>query len=150
DIDFGTDREGRDRGNFSSGLNLAFTAQRSLSGKAEVRLDADFMRTRLFLREGELSEGDGKILARIDEGTGKLEFESVSARFGRNLWQWHGAFGPAPEEMHAKPVYRYEFVSDGSRIAPEDSPEPALSVLARIAGIADPAEGRITADEIGV
>ena len=91
-----------------------------------------------------------RLTARLDEGAGKLEFENIVANIGRAHLELHGAIQPAPEEQSIKPVYRYELVSDGSRIAAADSPERAIGVLARLAGIVDPPEGRITADEIGV
>ncbi len=91
-----------------------------------------------------------RVTATLDEGAGKLEIENIVADIGKAHLELHGAIQPAPEAQSLKPIYRYELVSDGSRITAADSPERPIGVLARLAGIIDLPEGRITADELGV
>ncbi len=149
-VDFGPDQLGRERGEFTSGARFAIAARQSGDGRAHADLDLLLDNAFLSTREGDLEEGRYRLQARLEEGTGKVEFIGLQAEVGRNHLHFHGAFAPAPESVHPDPVYRYELVSDGSRLAPADSPEPTLTVLARIAGIVDPRDGRVTADELGV
>ncbi len=88
--------------------------------------------------------------ATLAEGTGKIEIDELYAEIGRTRLEAHGAIQPAPAGVSEKPVYRYELVSDGSRVAAADSPQRAVGIFARMAGFIDPPEGRITADELHV
>lgn len=90
------------------------------------------------------------LMARLDEGAGKIEIEHLIADIGNTRLDFHGAVQPAPANVSQKPVYRYELVSDGSKVAASDSPERAVGILARIAGILDPEAGRLSADELRV
>ena len=87
-------------------------------------------------------------------GSGKLEIERLRVVSGRSTWNFHGAFGPAPRQEAAEggaaPSYRFELVSDGSTVAPQDSSEPTLRVLARVAGRLDADASRLDIDQIGV
>jgi hypothetical protein len=121
--------------------------------------NADRLDLAATLEDFPLDFGDGdrletRIAALVEfvEGAGKVEFRALEIGFGRSLLQFHGAIGPAPRagEEDTGPVYRYDFVSDGSTIAPLDSPEPALGFLARIAGHYDPVGRRLLAEHIGV
>ena len=56
----------------------------------------------------------------------------------------NGAIGPMPRGQ-GNDAYRYDFVSDGSTVAPLDSPEPALEIVARLAGEYDPELRRLSA-----
>lgn len=100
--------------------------------------------------DGTRQSGGYHLEALLDEGAGKLEIERLLADIGHTHLEFHGAVQPAPADEFPDPVYRYELVSDGSRIGASDSPERAVGVLARIAGIIDPARGRLTADELRV
>ncbi|MGO4833102.1 hypothetical protein AB4144_12530, partial [Rhizobiaceae sp. 2RAB30] len=84
-------------------------------------------------------------------GTGKLEIERATLLSGRSQFQFHGAIGPKPlSEPAETPVYRYELVSDGSSLAPPDSPEPALSLVARLGGTYDAAKRHLELKDFGV
>ncbi|MEZ5811396.1 MAG: DUF3971 domain-containing protein [Rhizobiaceae bacterium] len=100
--------------------------------------------------DGYRQPGGYRIETLLEEGAGKLEIERFTADVGRSHLEFHGAVQPAPADEFPNPVYRYELVSDGSRIAASDSPERAIGALARIAGIVDPSHGRLTADELRV
>lgn len=91
------------------------------------------------------------LAATIVAGSGKLEIERATLLSGRSRFQFHGAVGPKPRSDPAEaPVYRYELVSDGSTLAPPDSPEPALSLVARLGGTYDAAKRHLEVKDIGV
>ena len=48
------------------------------------------------------------------------------------------------------PAYRFQLMSRESRLAPDESPEPALSFMARVAGTYDIVTKTLSADQIGV
>lgn len=79
------------------------------------------------------------LLGYIEPGLDKLEIAELAVYSGRSRWRFHGALGPMPAEIEAEPGYRFELVSDGSRVAPAGSLEPAIDVLAQLVG-------RISAD----
>ncbi len=91
--------------------------------------------------------GDVQVSATLAAGAGKAEFDDLRIVTGRSEWRFHGALGAAPEPAAG---YRFELVSDGSTVAPLDSPEPPFRVVARLAGHLDPSLKTIALDEIGV
>src|SRR5690606_4199962 len=109
-VDFGMDDLGRHRGDFSAAGRVVIVAGRPQGDRAEARVRVRLAQARLSTREGTLENGIYEADAILEEGAGKVEFTSISARVGRNLLQFHGAFGPAPEEVSAGAVYRYELV----------------------------------------
>ena len=86
----------------------------------------------------------------VEPGLDKLEISSLSIGKGRTRWRFHGAVGPTPPDMEASAGYRFELVSDGSRIAPQGSLEPAIEVLARLGGRISADAGLIAIDEIAL
>jgi hypothetical protein len=94
----------------------------------------------------------GNIDASLAEGSDKIEFSRLRIASGHSEFKFHGAVGPLPqgESGTAAPAYRYEFISDGSVSAPEDSPEPPLPFYARIAGRYDVKARQLIASQIGV
>lgn len=86
----------------------------------------------------------------IAPGLDKLEISSLSVGKGRSRWRFHGAVGPTPQGMEAAAGYRFELVSDGSRIAPQGSLEPPIDVLARLGGRISADAGLIAIDEIAL
>jgi len=86
----------------------------------------------------------------IEAGLDKLEISSLSVRRGQSRWRFHGAVGPTPQEMEAAAGYRFELVSDGSRVAPYGSLEPPIDVLARLGGRISADAGLIAIDEIAL
>ena len=95
--------------------------------------------------------GDVEIGGLLTSGTGKVEFERVRLATRRSTLLFNGAIGPAPGgETGGTPGYRWEFVSNGSRVAAQDVPEPALPFVARVAGTYDPKNRVLAASEIGV
>lgn len=83
-------------------------------------------------------------------GADKLEIDRLLLTSDRTRLDFNGAVGPAPAEAGTAPAYRYELVSRNSTLAPVQSPEPALTVGASVAGHYDPNEARFTADQIAL
>lgn len=94
--------------------------------------------------------GDVGLNARLVAGSGKVEVDRLQTLVGRSQWIFHGAFGPSPAGTTSAPTYRFELVSDGSRVSPSDSSEASLDVVARVAGTIAADFGVIDIAEIGV
>ncbi|MGN6772079.1 MAG: hypothetical protein ACTHJQ_19860 [Rhizobiaceae bacterium] len=94
----------------------------------------------------------GNIDTSLIGGSDKVEFSRLRIASGHSEFNFHGAVGPLPQEgpEAVAPAYRYEFISDGSVSAPEDSPEPPLPFYARIAGRYDIKARQLIASQIGV
>jgi hypothetical protein len=92
----------------------------------------------------------GDIDASLVAGAGKIEFSRLRIASGHSQFNFHGAIGPLPPEGQQPAAYRYEFISDGSVSAPEDSPEPPLPFYARIAGRYDVKARQLIASDIGI
>jgi hypothetical protein len=94
----------------------------------------------------------GNIDSSLIAGTNKVEFTRLRIVSGHSQFNFHGAIGPLPQEgpEAVAPAYRYEFISDGSVSAPEDSPEPPLPFYARIAGRYDGNARQLIASQLGV
>lgn len=103
-------------------------------------IDIDMGRAERFVADADLE-------AMLVGGSNKIEFEKLAVVSGRSNWNFHGAFGPAPE---ASDGYRFELVSDGSTIAPEGSPELPLGAVARLAGHLERSGRVLRVEEIGV
>ncbi|MGE0501804.1 MAG: DUF3971 domain-containing protein [Rhizobiaceae bacterium] len=93
--------------------------------------------------------GSASLAATLVGGSGKLEIERLRVLSDRSQFQFHGAVGPRPES-DGDPGYRFELVSDGSTVAPQDSPEPALPFVARVGGWYDTTGQRLVLEAFGV
>jgi hypothetical protein len=92
---------------------------------------------------------DVRVSAYTEAGLDKIEIAELHVASGSSFWRFNGAVGPMPVGQ-GRDVYRYELVSYGSRVAPAASREPAVNVLARIAGVIEPDGRRVSMDEIVV
>lgn len=90
--------------------------------------------------------------ATLVAGSNKIQVDSLLLKTGRSTFDFAGSIGPKPATGTAgeEPSYRYDLTSDGSTLAPSDSPEPALSFIARIAGVYQPTSQKLIAEQIGV
>lgn len=90
--------------------------------------------------------------AALVSGTNKVEMSRIVVKSGRSTFDFKGSVGPKPRPAASpeEPAYRYDLVSDGSTLAPGDSPEPALDFLARIAGTYRTASRKLVADTIAL
>lgn len=134
-------------------LEVLVTGEEAVGGEA-ARLAATMRMDEIVLEltRGETLAGSAELAALLVAGTGKVEVERLRLATGRSRLSFNGAFGPSPFDVSAKkrPAYRYELVSNGSTLAAADASEPALDVLARVAGTYLPVENRLNADEIGL
>lgn len=95
---------------------------------------------------------DVDLRATLEAGAGKLSVDRLHVTSGRSVFDFQGSVGPKPRQEAAgeEPAYRYDFVSDGSTLAPADSSEPAMDFIARIAGAYATASHALSADTIAL
>lgn len=91
-----------------------------------------------------------EIDALLQAGTNKVELQKFQIGTGRSVLNFNGAVGPVPEGESLHPAYRFELVSDGSYLAPSDSPEATLPIVARVAGSFDTSASNLNVEQIGV
>ncbi|AZO14376.1 hypothetical protein EJ069_06345 [Mesorhizobium sp. M2A.F.Ca.ET.043.05.1.1] len=91
-------------------------------------------------------EADATLMA----GSNKISVDRLLIKNGRSSFDFAGSIGPKPAAAGEEPAYRYDLTSDGSTLAPSESPEPALQFLARIAGVYQPKSRKVVAEQIGV
>ncbi|MBZ9858626.1 DUF3971 domain-containing protein [Mesorhizobium sp. CA12] len=91
-------------------------------------------------------EADATLVA----GSNKISVDRLLIRSSRSSFNFVGSIGPKPAVAGEEPAYRYDLTSDGSTLAPSESPEPALQFLARIAGVYQPTSRKLVAEQIGV
>ncbi|RWL95267.1 MAG: hypothetical protein EOR68_20730 [Mesorhizobium sp.] len=91
-------------------------------------------------------EADATLMA----GSNKISVDRLLIKNGRSSFDFAGSIGPKPAAAGEEPAYRYDLTSDGSTLAPSESPEPALQFLARIAGVYQPKSRKLVAEQIGV
>jgi hypothetical protein len=106
----------------------------------------------LHLGNDDRFSSDVSFAGAVRRGDHKLEIERMVVASGRSSWRFHGAVGPVPVigDTDALPGYRFELVSDGSTLAPAGSTEPALPLVARLAGTLTTDASRIDVAQIGV
>lgn len=104
------------------------------------------------LADGDRLVSDVAMKGRVRRGEHKLEIERLSIASGRSAWNFHGAFGPAPDDeaTDTAPGYRFELVSDGSTVSPFGSSEAAMTAVARLAGTVSTDGRTIDIGQIGV
>ncbi|MEP9371421.1 DUF3971 domain-containing protein [Mesorhizobium sp. KR1-2] len=131
----------------------------TLSGQEGSGTDPDRMTASLTLADSVLDlgksdvfKGEVDLQATLASGSDKLEIDRLRVTTGRSDIEFNGAIGPRPPSGAAddKPLYRFEFVSTATKLAPLDSPEPALDFLARIAGTFDAEKTVLAADQIAI
>ncbi|RRI03437.1 hypothetical protein EH240_09680 [Mesorhizobium tamadayense] len=88
--------------------------------------------------------------ATLTAGSNKISVDRLLIRTGRSTFDFAGSIGPKPAAAGEEPSYRYDLTSDGSTLAPSESPEPALQFLARIAGVYQTKSRMLVAEQIGV
>ncbi|TPK90834.1 DUF3971 domain-containing protein [Mesorhizobium sp. B2-4-17] len=90
--------------------------------------------------------------ATLVHGSNKIQVDRLLLKTGRSTFDFAGSIGPKPSTGAAgeEPAYRYDLTSDGSTLAPSESPEPALTFLARIAGVYQTKSHKLVAEQIAV
>jgi hypothetical protein len=90
--------------------------------------------------------------ATLVPGSNKIQVDKLLLKTGRSTFDFAGSIGPKPATGAAgdEPSYRYDLTSDGSTLSPSESPEPALSFIARIAGVYQTRSHKLLAEQIGI
>lgn len=119
---------------------------------SELRASLDLKGTALDFGLRGLLAADIAMQATLERGSNKIDIGRLLVKTGRSNFTFQGSVGPRPPEVSPEegPAYRYDFVSDGSTLAPDDSSEPALRFLSRIAGVYDVDSRKLIADTIAV
>lgn len=124
------------------------------SGATASRLAAALSSTGSVLDLGArgLLPADADVNATLVYGSNKIQVDRLLLKTGRSSFDFGGSIGPKPATGVAgeEPSYRYDLTSDGSTLAPSESPEPALIFLARIAGVYQPQSRKLVAEQIAV
>ncbi|UCI05401.1 DUF3971 domain-containing protein [Mesorhizobium sp. B1-1-8] len=143
----GTPDEGGRLG--SVGLKLSGS---EASGEAPSRLAASLSLAGSMLDLGPrgLLPADVDADATLVAGSNKVSVDRLQLKTGRSTFDFAGSIGPKPAAAGEEPSYRYDLTSDGSTLAPSESPEPALKFLARIAGVYQTRSRKLVAEQIGV
>ena len=122
------------------------------SGETPSRLAASLSLAGSVLDLGER----GQLPADVDTdvtllaGSNKVSVDKLLIKTGRSTFDFAGSIGPKPATGGEEPAYRYDLTSDGSTLAPSESPEPALKFLARVAGVYQTKSRKLVAEQIGV
>lgn len=124
------------------------------SGATPSRLTAALSSTGSVLDLGTrgLLPADVDVDATLVNGSNKIQVDKLLLKTGRSSFDFGGSIGPKPATGAAgeEPSYRYDLTSDGSTLAPSESPEPALTFLARIAGVYQTRSHKLVAEQIAV
>lgn len=124
------------------------------SGTNASRLTAALSSTGSILDLGTrgLLPADVDVNATLVAGSNKVQVDRLLLKTGRSTFDFAGSIGPKPATGAGgeEPAYRYDLTSDGSSLAPSDSPEPALTFLARIAGVYNTVSHRLVAEQIAL
>ncbi|RWC75534.1 MAG: hypothetical protein EOS71_10260 [Mesorhizobium sp.] len=124
------------------------------SGATASRLAAALSSTGSVLDLGArgLLPADADVNATLVYGSNKIQVDRLLLKTGRSSFDFGGSIGPKPATgvVGEEPSYRYDLTSDGSTLAPSESPEPALIFLARIAGVYQPQSRKLVAEQIAV
>ena len=104
----------------------------------------------LDLDERGLVPADVDADATLVAGSNKISVDKLSITSGRSSLDFAGSIGPKPAVAGEELAYRYDLTSDGSTLAPSDSPEPALHFVSRIAGVYQLKSRKLVAEQIGV
>ncbi|MBN9219722.1 MAG: hypothetical protein J0I79_17410 [Mesorhizobium sp.] len=99
-----------------------------------------------------LLPADVDVDATLVRGSNKIQVDKLLLKTGRSSFDFGGSIGPKPATGAAgeEPSYRYDLTSDGSTLAPSESPEPALTFLARLAGVYETRSHKLVAEQIAV
>ncbi|MER9740920.1 hypothetical protein [Mesorhizobium sp. M0187] len=124
------------------------------SGETDSRLTGSLSLTGSVLDLGTrgLLPADVDVDAALVSGSNKIDVGRLVLKTGRSAFNFAGSIGPKPSTGAAgeEPSYRYDLTSDGSTLAPSESPEPALNFFARIAGVYQVKSRKLVADQIGI
>src|SRR5690606_4241359 len=117
--------------------------------RLSLQLEADDLR--VGLEPSDNITFDGTIRAFIANNSRSVTVQNATLTTGRSIFRFHGALGPLRDVgEEGRPSYAFQFFSNSSTAAPEQSPEPALTFAARAAGRYVPSLQQLIADVISV
>lgn len=130
---------------------FSLTGSQDAPGEAlAVRLAAEEAVATLY--DGDTISGGVTLEAVLAKGSDKIEIASLAMDMDRTKLRFHGAIGPQPvtEKEDKPPAYRFELLSDGSIIEPDDSGEPAMAIFSQASGHFTPDDKRFSIDRFTV
>ena len=133
--------------------DLVITGHEGSGGDgSELIAKGSIGKSTLDLKERGQLVGDVTVDLRLADGSNNLDVRQLLVTTDRSTFDFSGAVGPRPATGVASdnPAYRFDLMSRESRLAPSESPEPALSFLARVAGTYDIVTKMLAAEQIGV
>ncbi|TWG95447.1 uncharacterized protein DUF3971 [Mesorhizobium sp. J18] len=132
-------------------MKLSVTGSQSGKEGAALTVVFDVDDAHLGLGSPDSMSGSADIRASLVSGTRAIVIETGRISTGRSSFNFRGIIGPDTQPQSSnEPTYHFRLESGGSTVAPLDSPEAALPVLARIAGRYEPEARRLTADLIAI
>ncbi|WP_378942841.1 DUF3971 domain-containing protein [Mesorhizobium sp. ANAO-SY3R2] len=96
--------------------------------------------------------GDIALDLRVADGSSNVDIRQLKIVTGRTSFDFAGGVGPRPATgtPGENPAYRFQLTSRESRLAPDESPEPVLGFMARVAGTYDVVTKTLSADQVGI
>ncbi|MCB1420464.1 MAG: hypothetical protein KDJ74_16260 [Notoacmeibacter sp.] len=96
--------------------------------------------------------GSVSFIAQLRQGAGKIEISSGNLAVNNSRFPFTGAIGPDPVNgTQAGPAqYRFEVVTNDSRLSPMDTQEPAITFGARLAGTYTPDSRTLNVSSLGL
>lgn len=96
--------------------------------------------------------GNLTVTAGLQQGSGKVEFSTGLLQVNNSRFPFSGALGPDPtsESQGHSPRYRFELVTNDSRLSPMDTAEPAITLGARLAGQIIPSAATLNLSDLVV
>ncbi|MCO6393227.1 hypothetical protein GTW25_19595 [Aliihoeflea aestuarii] len=131
------------------GLSVSLSGAQSLSSAADrLDIEASFERASVDIGR-ETVTLSGALRAYAATGANKIEIENLELRSEGTQWAFNGAVGPEPRRDGIEPRYRFELVSDQSRLSVPGSDED-LTIRARLGGTFDPIASVLDLADLGV
>lgn len=131
------------------GLAVSLSGAQSLSSAADrLDIEASFDRAAVDIGR-ETVTLSGALRAYAATGANKIEIEHLTLRSAGTDWSFNGAVGPEPRREGIDPRYRFELVSDQSRLDMPGS-DADLLIRARLGGTFDPVAQVLDLADLGV
>jgi hypothetical protein len=122
------------------------------AGPAGVSVTASVGRSDVTVGTSGEFQANAAMRARLTEGAGALWIDRFDLEVARSRFTFSGLLTPQPsaEDGRSSARYAFQMIGPDIKVAPLESPEPALAVLARVTGWIAPNGRRIVANEINV
>lgn len=99
----------------------------------------------------EMFQANARVDTSLTHGAGALSIDRLDLVVERSTLSFSGLISPnAVDHADDRPAYDFRIIGSPLTIAPLESPEPALTAIARIAGWISPDGQRIVANDINV